>query len=280
MIPNPVPSVFSSCHTKDVSNLDRTRRRPGKVRGSNLPQEYELSQFVANIENPYPSWNTSTPACEWKGAWCDTEQKVRYINWHSFIGQQLRGSLQWNYFVFTLHEFRAPYNKLTGNVRLDMLPSKFVEFSIPSNLFTGGLELCDLPESLEEVQLYRNDFQGSIDMSCLGKNIRTLKVSRNDLSGEIDFTSLPSCIDFISLSHNRFTGPLNLQHLPSSLRYLKCGHNLFSGLVEFHSLPPGLEIISLRDNSALYGDVNDSDLPGTLYSIKVDGTNIMAKNLN
>ena len=84
-----------------------------RVRGANLPQEYELARFVQNISNLDPSWNTSTHACDWKGVNCDAELHVSKIMW-MFMG--LSGSLEWNYLCRTLREFAGWDNKFTGSI--------------------------------------------------------------------------------------------------------------------------------------------------------------------
>ena len=129
--------------------------RKGRVRGANLPQEYELSRFIQNIANPHPSWNTSTPACDWSNVYCDVELHVKKIYWRRM---KLAGLLQWNYLCRTTREFTTVQNDLSGGVPLDTLPSPMTEFVVNANAFSGELDLSHLPNDMDTLTSERQQF--------------------------------------------------------------------------------------------------------------------------
>ena len=260
-------------HAADDSNAIITQRTlPGKVRGSHLPQEYELSRFIADVDNTDLSWNTSTPACEWEGVICNEHLKVTRICWGD---KGLTGMLQWEYLSPTLHHCRIWRNKLTGNVTLNVLPSQLVQLRASHNAFKGSLDFIHMPHTLEWLTLHGNQFTGSVDLTQLPPRLTHFFLRNNNFSGSIDFTRWPSNLNHISLSNNFFTGPLELQHLPSSLQILECDNNLFSGLVMFENLPDRLRVLSLKNNAELNGAVDLSKLPVRVEQIHINGTQVV-----
>ena len=142
--------LSSCCDAADDYKRNAVGNRPSKVRGANLPQEYELVRFVENISNWDPSWTSSTPACDWTGVSCYNSQ-VRYIRWSY---RKLGGSLQWKYLCDTTREFRAWRNELTGSVPLDVLPSEMKAIDISSNGLSGKMNLSHLPDAMVTQFLY------------------------------------------------------------------------------------------------------------------------------
>ena len=257
--------------TVDPSNANTQETRPGKVRGANLPQEYELTRFVQNIENPHPSWNASTPACDWEHVTCDEELHVIWINWN---GMNMKGSLQWNYLCHTVLEFRAWLNQLRGNVLLGALPSQIVRFDLSTNGFSGELDWSHLPGEMIDLFFSDNKFKGCVDFKHLPLSLKVLQVQYNQFSGDLDLTRLPRLMTHVNLSQNCFTGPLDLQHLPSSLQILNCHRNQFSGLVMFNRLPISLSTLNLEANAELCGTAEKLTLPIALKNLGVGGTKI------
>ena len=79
------------CHTSDISTQPRL---PSKVRGAELPQEYDLARFIGHTQNTDPSWTTSTLACNWRDVECDDGMHVTDLNWKR--PGEIAGTLQWN----------------------------------------------------------------------------------------------------------------------------------------------------------------------------------------
>ena len=259
-------------HAADDSNTINTQRTlPSKVRGSHLPQEYELSRLIADVDNPDHTWNTSIPACEWKGITCNEYLKVTRICWGSM---GLTGMLRWEYLSSTLHHFLIWRSKLTGNVSLDTLPSQLVQIHASTNAFKGSLDFIHLPHTLQSLDLHENQFTGSVNLVQLPQSIQHFLVGNNKCSGSIDLTCLPSTILQVNLSNNLFTGPLELQRLPLLLEVLDCSNNFFSGFVIFKNLPK-LRLLSLKNNAELSGTVDTSELSIRVEEIKVTGTKVV-----
>ena len=128
-------SSFAFFEAADDSNRTVQKTRRGKVRGTNIPQEYELAQFVQNLLNPDPTWYSSVPLCEWHGVTCDEDSQVRQIDWSSM---RLTGSLQWRHLCHILRRLLLWQNKLTGSVPLDVLPRGIMEMDLSINEFAGN----------------------------------------------------------------------------------------------------------------------------------------------
>ena len=265
-----VDILFHSCfHASDIVRVPC--RLPSKVRGANLPQEYELERVVRNIENPHRSWNASTSACEWNGVTCDQDMHVEDIHW-SFKDLSLfefhECSFGFEFLPQTIRSLDIGRNELSGPVQLDLLPSNLNILKIGHNKFDGGLDLTRLPCTLEHANFNKNRFEGNVDLTLLPPSLR--EFSSNTLSGDIVLDVLPQIMTVLVLHDNKFTGNLDLQHLPVSLEVLSCKNNCFSGLVQFDNLPPRLETLALHGNSELHGIVDYSS--SSLVSIR--GTKI------
>jgi len=224
---------------------DSSVLKPGKVQGSSMPQEYNLMRLIQNIENPRPSWNTSTPACEWEDVSCDQSSMVTEINWEVL---HLRGLLCLEYLPDSIIDFHASENALFGSVRLDYLP--------------GPLELLNLSE---------NAFSGAVDLVSLPSALRSLYLDENMFTGSVVLNSLPSQLRILNLAANKLTGTLDLGHLPPNLETLYLSNNCFEGEVLLNSLPQSLRFLWMRNNTLLQGEIGKKNLSGKLL-IKTDGT--------
>ena len=215
--------------------------RTGKIRGTHLPQEYELAFLVENVTNQLLSWNTSTPACEWHGIKCDDGLNVSQIEWKFLISFKLEGTL-----------------------RLDKIPKTVLYFDVSGNHLSGTIELAQLPQPLAQLWLHCNRFEGTVDLTHLPPNLTKLCLWHNNLSGGVDLSCLPSKITYLNLSSNKFTGSVDLEHLPPFLHALNLQDNELSGLVSFDSLPRGIATLGLSGNGELYGQTDFLILPRSL----------------
>ena len=135
-----------------------------KVRGTFLPQEYELAKFICDIENPDLSWSTETSACEWYGVECNGEGEVIRIRWHD---RSLCGTPHWKYLPQSLFFIDLINNMLSGPVDFSALPLGLGYMYIQVNLFSGDLRFEILPAALIELNLSRCRFSGHVDLSNL-----------------------------------------------------------------------------------------------------------------
>ena len=230
---------------------DITSSRTGRIRGVNVPQEYELANFIKDVGNTDPSWNTNTPACEWYHVICDEGNKVSRLDWGRIY--VLRGRICLKYLPHSVLEIHAKHNKLTGE-----------------------LPLKDLPPAITIIDLSYNNFTGSIDLTCLPQTLRQLVLRRNKLSGNVDLGRLPLNLEFLAMNDNAFTGTPDLRRLPPNLSYLDLNRNQLAGWVEFDSLPSGLLGLCLLGNKELQGEVKNSVLPQSLnpFFVEIQDTKI------
>mmetsp|Transcript_17081 Transcript_17081/g.23680 ORF Transcript_17081/g.23680 Transcript_17081/m.23680 type:complete len:228 (+) Transcript_17081:61-744(+) len=220
-----------------VPNLSYSRA--AKVRG-NLPQEFELAQLIKDIENPLPSWNTSTPACKWKGVVCTDGIHISKIRWS----------------------------------RRTTLPPHLRTRSLCGNGFSGRLHLQHLPQSLETLDVSVNRAHGSVDLTRLPHGLTLLYLNKNMLSGNVVFDCLPQTMKYLNLGNNQFTGCLDFRHLPLTLTSLSCNDNNFDTLVPVQNLPPELRYLHLQNNPELKGVLEKSTFPVILTSVDVTGTRL------
>jgi len=220
-----------------VPNLSYSRA--AKVRG-NLPQEFELAQLIKDIENPLPSWNTSTPACKWKGVVCTDGIHISKIRWS----------------------------------RRTTLPPHLRTRSLCGNGFSGRLHLQHLPQSLETLDVSVNRAHGSVDLTRLPHGLTLLYLNKNMLSGNVVFDCLPQTMKYLNLGNNQFTGCLDFRHLPLTLAKLYCNDNKFNAIVRFHSLPLSMVFLQLRNNPELQGVLEKSSFPATGTEINISGTKL------
>ena len=144
--------------------------RKGRVRGSQLPPEFQLGVFIESIENPRATWNTHTPACDWEGVHCDDDsgKEVRFILWES---KNLRGSLDLERSPLSVKQLILGDNSLTGSINLDELPPELHTLRFNTNKLHGSLGLTNLPPSLAVLWLSRNKFSGIIDLDRLSPSM-------------------------------------------------------------------------------------------------------------
>ena len=273
--------IFPSCRRYDAvedSHPPRQHNHIGKIRGSTLPQEYDLSRLLQNFEILHPSWNTLTPACEWQGITCGSDfphlcvsnSQVTQIYWNEM---SLRGSLQWDYLPLSVHSFHIGNNWITGSVPFHTLPSHFTCLQLLNNQFTGPVDFVRLPQSLRNLCLNSNLFYGEADLTHLPPGLVSLQFSSNKFSGTLDLCSLPHGLALLELRDNALSGPLDLRQLPSSLVTLNCEANRFCGLVQFDKLPKQLLSVYLSENTELCGKVDTYPSSGFPF-VSVKNTNI------
>ena len=280
--------VTSALHNVCFADMPTAKQanRPNKVRGTDLPQEYELARFTADIVNPHPSWITSIPACEWHAVLCNEKRDVITINWDSM---GLAGSLRWDSICRTLSALSVDYypssgqhpNRLTGKVTFDHFPSQVTFLGLSHNLFSGELHLEYLPQLLRDFYSTENQFEGKVDLCHLPSSLVELFIDRNNLSGNIDLGSLPRIIEYLNFSHNKFTGILDLRHLPSTIQFLSCNDNFFVGTLLLDCLPNALQDLDVHNNSELCGTVKMSVFNScpSFTQVHVTGTKICLRYL-
>ena len=179
--------------------------KPSKVRGTALPQEYELEAFTRNMAPHHVTWNTHIPACQWKGVKCDddTESIVTHISW---IYYSLVGNPRWEHMPITLTAISLLANQLQGLVCLHQLPLVMANYSVSYNLFNGPLDFSQLPSSLYRLQLENNQFSGNIDLSCLPFDLVSLGLAGNPmLVGTVRKNSFPKNLMYFTYSETNIT---------------------------------------------------------------------------
>ena len=245
---------------KDSTPEDRslyTHVRPSKVQRVNLPQEYDLARFIEDIENPDPSWNTSTPACAWKGVTCEGIHVWKII-WNRY---KLSGSVHWNWIPQSLQQFRVWENMLTGAVNFNALPPQLSYLNLIQNFFTDIAHLEHLPVNIEYLYLRSNRFEGNVELCALPPTLLELDLSDNKFSGGIHLNKLPLSLKHLNIASNRFSGTPDLQHLPPLMESLYMENNQFSGLIHIRYLPERLYVLHLQNNAEIHGEVEVSVFP-------------------
>ena len=230
----------------DDSSSKLPHQRAAKVRG-NLPPEFELAQLTKDIENPFPSWNASTPACEWKGVTCGDGIHISAIYWD-------------------------PKSHIPPHLR---------SFYAYGNGFSGRLHWQHLPQSLKKFRIERNKLQGSVNLTRLPQGLTSLSLSRNMFSGNVVLDCLPQNMTYLNLGNNQFTGCLDFRHLPLTLTSLSCNDNKFDTLVHFYSVPLKLSL-HLQNNPGLQGVLEKPKFINPVvekycekYQINVNGTKLI-----
>ena len=159
-------------NTKDVSNVNPGTRLPSKVRGANLPQEYELARFIENITNPHATWTSSTPACEWQNVFCQDDTYVVVLEWDCL---RLSGSVQWMWLPKTVLSCDFSGNNLSGTIPFEVLPQGLASLNVGSNKFFGVLDLSHIVSELDKLYLGDNKFQGCVDLTHLPETLHELR---------------------------------------------------------------------------------------------------------
>ena len=220
-----------------ICAADVPSTRPGKIRGSELPQEYKLHRFAQGIKPLHPTWSTNTPACEWYGVRCDKEGEVTELDFND-------GSLQ-------------------GTVFLEHLPKFVVMVDLSCNEFRGLAEFGLLASNLEILRLQGNLFTGSIEN--LPGLLLYFSVACNMLTGELNFALLPATLHSLDVSFNKLSGALHFGDIKSKLTNIDLRRNFFGGEVNFKSIPSTVLSLLLEGNSNLSGVVDSSTYDGPLH---------------
>ena len=188
--------------------------RLGKARAQ-LPEEYNLAQFLSDVDNTHPSWNRDTPVCEWDRVRCNARGEILRIGWTSL---SLSGTPRWVHLSsIKCTEIFLANNNLLGQIVLKWLPPNIIIFSGRENKFGGSINLDELPEQLDTLHLGRCNLHGSISLHALPAAFMLLHLEHNKLSGCLDFRALPSTIKVLNFSNNNFSGPVDLQNLPYNI---------------------------------------------------------------
>ena len=226
-----------------------------KALGAKLKQEYELARFVQNISKLHSSWNTATPACDWKGITCNNQTEVTRIDWSLL----LEGYVDWNLLPRTVVRFDGYGNdKLTGTLPLDSLPSQFDYLMLYDCAFQGILDLSRMPASMTSLGVGKNQFHGTLDLTVFPAGMQVFTAPENQFTGEIDLSQLPSKMMSIALSRNGFTGTPDLEHLPPKMEMVCLDYNEFSGKSYLNSLPESMWMLDLDCNYNLTVEYDDS----------------------
>ena len=233
-------------HILCAEDIPSSRR--GRIRSANVPQEYELANFIKDVGNTDPSWNANTAACEWKNVICDEGNKTSKLDWGIDM-------------------------ELYGRIHLKYLPCSVLQIIVSNNQLTGELLLNELPPQTMDANFAHNIFTGSIDFTCLPKTLLHLCLTANDLSGIADLSHLPPELETLAMGCNAFTGTPDLRCLPPRLWSLAIHRNQFDGWVQLDSLPPGLSALRLYGNVDLQGEVKKSLMPKTLHILYMDVRN-------
>ena len=242
----------------------------GKVRGASLPTEYELVRFVQDVENTQESWNTHTPACEWKYVKCNDAGEVTALSWDYMY---IKGSLHWAYLPQSLMLLDLSVNLLLGKVETHFMPNNLDDINLEENFFEGGLDLQHLPQQLKELCVRSNELVGNISFAFLPANIEVLILSHNSFTGNVDLCDLPSTLLFLHLHRNLFTGTPELRFLPQNLIELNLERNKFTGVVDFTTLPKTLMLLRLDNVLQLSCPIENVELPPDLGIHFLNGPN-------
>jgi len=251
--------------------------RIGKVRGAQLPQEYELSQFIAHVDNRLPSWNISTHACEWQGVSCNSDLRVTKINWNSWgLGHSL-GEVHWENPQGNELTYNSKNTVPAGPLRWDCLPYTILFCEVSGQKFTGTLPLDLLPRELTSLRASNNDFTGELNLTHLPSSLEELQLDSNAFEGCVNLAHFPSKLRIVNLSSNTFSGPIDLSCLPESLENLDLADNKFDGLVEFDEISSKLEFLNLNGNEKLYGEIDECVFLERGQNVKTKNTRIFLK---
>mmetsp|Transcript_318 Transcript_318/g.443 ORF Transcript_318/g.443 Transcript_318/m.443 type:complete len:211 (+) Transcript_318:92-724(+) len=190
--------------------------RPSKVKGTFLPQEYEMARFLANISNPHPSWRPTTTLCEWHSVYCDEEKRVNYID----LGATDLFDTEYKYF---------------GTLAWSHMPRTTDHFVMSDQEgVTGTLPIAYLPIALTRFLLLSCDLFGFVDLTILPPGLRR-SLTNNRFCGTLDLTSLPATLVSLDLYGNEFEGPVDLSKLPASLKDAVLSGNKLYAITEIPS---------------------------------------------
>ena len=172
-----------------------THSKLGKLRGGSLPVEYDLERYIQHLEKIDSTWNTVTPACQWRGVTCDSESdEVMSIDWGD---RDMSGVPMWEYLPSSITLIRLAFNRLTGTIPFAQLPRNMTDLNVTANLFHGPLEFAHLPGQMRTLSLSRNQFSGFVTTSDLRTLVSFYASDNPNLRGEIQFSDLRENFSYI-----------------------------------------------------------------------------------
>ena len=175
------------------------------------------------------------------------------------------------------------------------------------NNLHGAVDLSTLPSSLKTLDLYYcyNLNASYDDLSLLPAGLEYFNVyGVSSLSESFDFVNLPISLEYLDIRYIGASGIVNLTNLPPNLYYLNAASNDFSKLLLPDSSDSSqnqasltylylgnnkfdedfstfnfksfihLEYIGVRSNSGVYGMLDWSQFPSSLYWLTVESTGI------
>uniref|UniRef100_A0A804UKB6 Protein kinase domain-containing protein n=1 Tax=Zea mays TaxID=4577 RepID=A0A804UKB6_MAIZE len=163
-----------------------------------------------------PSWNSSTPTCQWQGVTCESGRVVEL----RLPGAGLMGNLPSGVLgnLSALRTLSLRYNALTGPIPDDLSRlSELRAIYFQHNSFSGEVpaSLFEL-KNLVRLDIAGNKFSGKISQD-FNKLIRlgTLYLDGNSFTGEIPKLQLPALEQF-NVSYNQLNGsiPNTLRKMP------------------------------------------------------------------
>ena len=186
--------------------------RPSKVRGSFLPEEYELTRLIENITIPLKTWNDATPACKWDHVVCNDHERVTELLWSVvYTRGTLSGTLQWHHLPKAIRGvfLQGNYfrNEIKGSIDVSTFPQTLQRFSVATGRFSGTIDFSTLPISLISLNLSYNFFTGLVDATCLPPKIIEIKLNDNIFLGTPDLSRLPNSLKFFAISHTHLALP-------------------------------------------------------------------------
>ena len=233
-----------------MTEQNSTGMRSHKVRGAQFPQEYQMVQFLKNVQGTPSSWNTHTPVCEWDRVTCDDQDKVEKIYWDE---ASLSGPLEWAFLLESIKSINFHLNELCGETDFSLLPPRLTYLSIWTNKFIGTPDLTNLPDTIDLLNLSYNCFLGSVA-----------------------FHSLPAALVYLYISDNQLSGTPCFINIPAKLRTIALQNNCFNGIFVFEPLfrSQSLFEMYLFGNKDLCGSLDDTKLPSSLGILEIHGTGI------
>ena len=221
--------LLDSMHTAKISRL-------GKVRGSQMPVEYDLMRFIEGIKYPHSSWNTTTPVCKWKGLKCDENDNVETIMWRA-LGLQ-------------------------GRINVEYLPPKLSKLTLEDNILFDSFEFNSMPSSssLYILVISENLFSGTPNLYHLPPYLIDLDISDNHFSGYVDFSVMPISLRYLYINNNKaLKGMLDVNKAFKNLQY-----NVFDTQVTTSS-GKYMYLLDFDDSDFDDSDYSDSDYYIPLY---------------
>ena len=193
------------CSTLKFKAAENLPLRPSKVKNTELPPEFRLARLVANVWNPHPSWNVTTPAYRWYRV--DVGQEIRRIDSSNII-PLLRGSLVLSALPRSVEYFSVVEGDLSGDLVFETLPEKLSHLDLSCNRFKNSspLRFDSLPSVVRYLNLNSNHLIGPLELECLPEELEHLLLSKNLFSGNTTVGVLSGKLKQLSLDGNRELG--------------------------------------------------------------------------